>query len=168
MQYNTVAPVVKTTRSLLVATVTILLTIVLVTPAFGANSPPPAPDNWTGFSLDLTFHNQTNPCTGEEGTTHYQSRVNHIMTHADGGTTWRRYVNETTSDGWSTKGWIHSETVTRIFPDGGVINMRELVIPLYENEGNRVMFARHTQRYIDVGGEIIADNSGFELWCAGN
>jgi hypothetical protein len=156
----------KMRRWITLAVVAAFLTSLAV-PASASPEPPPVPNGWTSIEVSFSFKDVTNPCTGETGTTQNQDRMNMIKSHNNGGTTWRRYVNETTSDGWSSNGWVHSETVTRIFPGpDGVINMRKLVIPLYEDGGNGVMFAIHTQRFIMVGNQSVEINSGFELRCA--
>jgi len=155
-------------RRFVILAVAVALLAVSV-PASAADGPPPAPDGWTTTtSGTIVFPNQTNPCTGETGTTHFQTRVNHTLTHKDGGATLRRYVEEWTSDGWRSNGWVHSETPIRIFPDHGVFRTRELVIPLYEDGGNGVMFARHSLRLVMVGDQTLVIDSGFELRCARN
>lgn len=138
-------------------------------PAFAAPEPPPAPTSlgWTATLSESGPFNNTNPCTGEESN-HSVHRLTYTKEHT-GGVTSRLYHYVTTSDGWSSNGWVRGRTFTEISPGGGYIQTTVYSVPLYEDDGPGVMFGRTSRTVVVLadGTEVVSNVSPFELSCAG-
>lgn len=131
--------------------------------------PPPAPHGWTVNPSESGPFDNINPCTGEENMLTFVSRLTYTKEHT-GGVTERLYHFITTSDGWSTNGWVRGRTFTEIRPGGGYIRTTVYSVPLFEEDGRGVMFGRQSWTIVVLadGTEVVNNESPFELSCAGN
>ena len=158
------------TRRVLVTIAAMAMTVGSAIPALAAPEPPPPPEphGWTVTPSESGPFNNTNPCTGEPSA-HSISRLTYTKDHTNGVTS-RLYHYVTTSDGWSTNGWVRGRTYTEISPGGGYVQTTVYNVPLYENDGPRVMFGRTTRTVVvrADGTEIVNNVSSFELRCAGS
>jgi hypothetical protein len=141
------------------------LFVVATVPASAAPAPPRPPgEGWVVGPGHLEFLN-TNPCTGEAAAL-VIDRVRYSKPHTDGTTS--RYYYNATFDGWSTHGWVHAWTLTRISPDGGFVRADQQQYFLYEDGGTGIVAVRDLQHIVILAdGTEVVHNSPFivEICC---